>query len=292
LASNWADIGWQLQHAKDPDDIRTAFEPLKDANHRGFLTPFLRPTEEKATAADLRKNRGVLEGTLTRQRQTYERHRSLLERSQLADTAVTQALPEQREAVGLAAEKHRAELEEAKRILDKADGEVRFLEEKLRDQEAYYCRTELFNFIRSRKYACNPRNLAFAMTGLPYMGCCWSVSRCRSSKPNLIEVLNYRLFEFIRRTWERRESMDEQAAFKLFEAATRRLPKRDYLRTHLAGNWRALKRAIQYGLAEGRKPEVAFQRVPYLMASNFLRSLTSKTAVEQVLAEQEQLDLA
>lgn len=290
LGSAWPAIGWQLQHLKKPDDIRAALEPLRDRD-RGLLNPLLRLISEKATGAEVRKSSEGLGEALTRHSEAEKRHRVLVERSQLADAALSQVAPEQRETVELEAKKRWAELEKAKKALDQANKEVDSLEKKLRDQEAYYCRAELFKFIRSKKYACNPRNLAFAMTGLPYIGCAWSVSRCQKQKPNLIELENYRLVEFIRRIWERKESWGESAIVELFATAIRALPKGNYLRTHLAENWRDLKRAVRYGLAEGRKPDIHPRRVPYLIASNFFKSQSSKTAVEQLLTEQERLDL-
>ena len=293
LGSAWADIGWQLQHVRKPDDIRAAFEPLRDSSHRGFLNPFLRLTGEKATAADLRKSRKILQEALARQSQADERHRALLERSQLAEAALSQATPEQREGVVLLAKNRRAELEAAEKALEEAKREVESLEKKLRDQEAYYCRAEVFNFIRSEGYACNPRNLAFAMTGLPHISCRWSVWRCQRLKPKLIELEVYRLIEFISRIWERRRSGDEHALFDLFEAAIHALPKDDYMRTRLAEYWRDFKEAIQTGIQEEQKPGIHPKRAPYMIASSFYKNVArSKTAVDRLLTEQERLNLA
>lgn len=293
LGSAWSDIGWQLQHLKEPDDIRAAFEPLRDWSHRGLLDPLLRATGEKATGTEVRRSRKALGEALTRHSEAEKRHRVLLERSQLAEAALLQAAPEQREMVALEAKTRGAELEGAKKALDEANKEVESLEKKLRDQEAYYARAELFNFIRSKRYACDPRNLAFAMTGLPYISCRQSIWRCRKLKPDLNEAQPYQVFEFIRQTWEKRESTEEQAILELFQAAIQGLPKSEYLRTYLAEHWRDLEQAIRDGLKEGLKPAVHSERVPYLVTSNFFRNQSQRrTAVDRLLAEKERLNLA
>jgi hypothetical protein len=293
LASNWADIGWQLQHARKPDDIRAAFELLKDSNHRGFLTPFLRSTGEKATGTEVRNTSKALGEALTRHTEEERRYRDILERSQLAQTALSQAPPEKREVIALEANRREAELEEARKILETASKEVDSNEKKLRDQEAYYARAELCNFIRSKKYACNPRNLAFAMTGLPCISCFWSARRCQGQNPKLPEIREYEAFKFIRRVWERTTSTDEQTILDLFEAAVLGLPKSKYLRIYLAKNWRDLKQAICQGLKERCRPDIPSKRVPYVIASVFFKDTTKqKTALDQLLSEKEQLNLA
>ena len=52
------------------------------------------------------------------------------------------------------------------------------LEATLDDQEASYAQHEMCGFIRRRKYAHSPRNLAHAMAGLPYLGSWQSFRRC------------------------------------------------------------------------------------------------------------------
>ena len=293
LGSVWPDIGWQLQHLRKPDDVRAAFEPLREQGHRGLLNPFLRPTGEKATGVEVHNTRKVLGEALTRYSEAEKRHRVLLEGSQLAEAALRQAPPDQREVVELEAKKRGAELEEAKKALDEANKEVESLEKKLRDQEAYYAQAELFNFIHAKTYACNPRNLAFAMTGLPYISCRWSAWRCQRQKPDLVrDALPCQVFEFIRRTWERRESTKEQSILELFQTAVLGLPKTEYLRTYLAKNWRNLKQAIRDGVKEGRVPTVSYRRVPYIIASNFFKNLSQQTTVDRLLAEKERLNLA
>jgi len=134
--------------------------------------------------------------------------------------------------------------------------------------------------------------LAFAMTGLPYIGCAWSASRCQRLKPELTELEGYRLVLFISRTLERAGSAEEHALLELFEAAIRALPEDDYLRTRLAQYWRDFKQAIQAGIQKGQKPGIHPKRVPYIIASNFLKNVSRpKSAVDRLLDEQERLKL-
>lgn len=292
LGSAWPDIGWQLEHVREPEDITAALEPLRGWSHRGSLNPFLRTTEQKATAAELRRSHEVLGEAVQRESDAGKRQRTLLERSQLSEMASSQANPQQREGVEPEAKKRRAELDQAEKALGEANREVRLLEEKLRDQEAYFCRAELFKFIHSGKYACNPRNLAFAMAGLPDISCFWSLWRCQKLIPKLTELEGYRLVEFFRRIWERRESSGEQAIVDLFATAIRALSKDNHLRMRLGENWRDLKGAIRTGMQEGQKQKIHPKRVPYIIASNFYKNVSRpKTAMDRLLDEQERLNL-
>ena len=128
-------------------------------------------------------------------------------------------------------------------------------------------------------------NLAFAIAGLPYVGCVWWVSRCLKQAPKLIEIENYRLVEFIRRSLE---SIKDTGIVQFLAMKIRALPKDDYLRTRLAENWADFKEAIGVGVAEGCKPGIPTRGVPCIIASNFYKnSRRPKTAVDRLFAEQE-----
>src|SRR5208282_2055373 len=65
------------------------------------------------------------------------------------------------------------------------------LAEQFQNQEAYYCRQQLFAFIRAKKtrYARdNPRSLANAIAALPYITCRQSAARCAKLPTSKVAV--------------------------------------------------------------------------------------------------------
>lgn len=170
------------------------------------------------------------------------------------------------------------------------------LEKKLLDQEAYFCRAQLLRFIRAKRYAHNPRNLANALAGLPDMSCRRSAARCAKLRytwqPNLI----YRVLQFIEQTWRLRTSPSLSSPVELFRAAITKLPKtvlipevgrrENHFRRYLEENWAYLEPAIE----EGTSAHVHPRRVPYIIIVKFQENLSKpKTYADILFAQQQKL---
>jgi hypothetical protein len=189
--------------------------------------------------------------------------------------------------------------------MEKAAAEARRkweeLEKRLADQEAHYCRTELLKFTRDRRYAHNPRNLANALAGLPYLGCRRSAARCAKLPYTYEPYVMYRVFEFIEQVWRLRSVANSAARLQLFRAAIAKLPRyvlvriegqqkrkrmENYFRRYLEENWAYLKEAIEYVLREYQHPG----RVPYLIKAGFHANLSKpRTQADIFFAQQERL---
>lgn len=207
--------------------------------------------------------------------------------------------------------KRRAEqiLAEAKSALNATEQELseakakeEELEKKLLDQQAYYCRAELLQFIRKKRYALNPRNLANALAGLPEMTCRRSAERCSKLQFRGVQSLIYRVFEFLEQTWRHKTavSLTPAAAVELFRRGIAKLPKtklvedeqgrkrrvENDLRRYLEENWAYLKRAIMDGVQSSKHP----RQVPYLITAKFWEYLSQpKTQADILFAQQERL---
>jgi len=95
-------------------------------------------------------------------------------------------------------------LARAETALNEASKMCDELQAKLLDQEAFIYRKELCDFIKSRKYAIEPRQIAKALAGLPYMKSRRSAERCLSLSCSIPVMSNYRVFSFVCSRWKRR----------------------------------------------------------------------------------------
>jgi len=196
---------------------------------------------------------------------------------------------------------HEVMLDAMEKAAREARRKLEELEKRVADQEAHYCRTELLKFIRDRRYAHNPRNLANALAGLPYMGCRRSAARCAKLPYGYEPYLIYRVFEFIERTWRLRSVANSASRLDLFRTAIAKLPRcvlvrierqqkrkkvENYLRRYLEENWAYLKEAIEYVLRENQHPG----QVPYLITARFHANLSKpQTQADIFFAQQERL---
>ncbi len=378
VETSWGEIGWQLDCARTPEDIRKAFQPLKGKSREHLVGFFLRQGSEAATAAEVRRTRRARGDAVKRCRNTQQVYDSqnelcqsaagaffelspeylkglnaefvrrrkgskeikaqydrLTEKYRKAERAIRQPSPKHLETAKAKAAAYQLELQRikteydtevqvcqelkrrlqlpnpkllkiakdelnkrqekfrlVKATLDKAVSEREALEKKLADQEAYYARAQLLEFIRSGRYAHTPRNLANAIAGLPYMGSRQSYERCSRLECRLTPDLNYRVFEVFTRIWHRRDSRDSKAVLELFRRGIASLPNREgNVRDHLKVHWRYLKQAVEEFLKTKAKPHP--RAVPYVITANFVRNLSKpRSALDHLLAEKERTEFA
>lgn len=287
----WGDVGWELQTARTPQQLRAVFVSIEIPPYlTHLLAPFVRPTSATATAARLRRARKALgrsnerEYALTeairpeadRVRQTAE----LLQRGVSAEN-----LPAIREA-------HHDRLMvygPLRTQLDDLEVEQQKLRAQLLDEEAAYAQHELLAFIASAKYAHNPRNVACAMAGLPEMGCTQSFRRCGKWKSHLWPSPRYRAFQIIARCL-RPGASKEDVIDELRQTITAMRPRNRFhtnVKRLLSENWRYLRQAV-----EATQTDVSVSRkVPYKVFSVFTKApYQPRSAEEQILADRERLD--
>ncbi len=169
------------------------------------------------------------------------------------------------------------------RLTDEFDA----LSKKLRDQEAYVSRAELLDFLQSRRYAVNPRNLANALAGLPTMKWRQSFARCTHMSFFSEPSFEYRVVETISGIWSRRPLDFKEAPVEYFRAKFLALPKTlDYTRRFLWENWSDMKAALEECWKEDRNPA----SLPFVLSPTFIRLATrQKNPAERLLAERDKL---
>src|SRR5438128_4707194 len=113
LSVAWGDIGWQLERASTPQQLREALEPLRGHASGHLLARFLRPTSISATGKEIREGRKILGKAIENLHEARARHDRCSEACHQADMAMSQARPEQLEAVKAELKKRQSGLETA-----------------------------------------------------------------------------------------------------------------------------------------------------------------------------------
>jgi len=166
LSCWWGEVGWQLPRATTRDELRAALEPLQVHSNRHRISRLLLPSSDSPTPEQIREEREVHKRAITRIYEAQERQRECMDLVSRAEMALSQASPEQREAVRAQLSKFQVDLQTANSAYEAARVEQQGIEKKLDQMEAGFAQDQLLMFIDKRfikgKYARNPRNLADA----------------------------------------------------------------------------------------------------------------------------------
>jgi hypothetical protein len=173
----------------------------------------------------------------------------------------------------------------------KADIESKELERKLQDQEAFFLREQILKFVRKKKYALTPLNVASAIAGLPYVTSRRSAELCSRLKCAVTHSRDYGVFLFVELTWKQSRRQRSIPLIECFRRGIKRLPKTcvvdgerrtNYLRSYLADNWYFLRRAIE----ESQQSKFTARGTQYLITAAFLtRAKNAESPAESILAE-------
>lgn len=293
LEESWPDIGWHLldiraRRKSTIEEIREVFEPVKQKIHNpGLATFFYRESTEPANPSQTLKNRqgvGELDRIILQtQSKRDEQQRSCL---QAADALKT-ANPDTKETIQDVSSRRLQHLLQLDNDLERFGRERDALNEKSLNQAAYVYRSELLDYLLSKRYALNPRNLANALAGLPDMK--WRQSYLRCSRMTFAAEARpeFQVYEVLSQIWNHHSSEFEEPPIELFRVELLK-PSRKSANTKqfLRSNWRDLKFAI----SECWKSKPIPHSFPFVLTSIFMRNVTQqKDAAEQILAEQDRL---
>lgn len=290
----WPSIGWSLvclsrRRKAGIQDVQAAFESVKGHLHNaGLARPLYEGGTEKATPSDVRNTRTKLSET---QAQSIN-SRAEFERAQYASREAEQALalakPHELSTIQLEAARREEFYSHVEKAMKRSEAEYKSLSSRSRWQEAYVYRSELLDFVRSGRYAVQPRNLAKALAGLPHMRWRQSFDRCtKLAQPFNPERLEYSLFRIIEGVCDRCFDPAREAPVELFREELEKLPKKfGTSRVFLWDNWFDLKQAIQ----EVWKSSDTWGPVPFFLTSRFLdRTRRQKDPVERIFAQRERI---
>jgi hypothetical protein len=161
-----------------------------------------------------------------------------------------------------------------------AVSEQQTIQAQFLDQEAFFYRKQLLDFVLKGEYTLTPLQLANGIAGLPYITSRRSAERCSPMKSKVPKSTAYELFEFVTDVWKQYRDRGK-AKFSLidaFESAIRKRPKftiveghrrPSLFRSYLAKNWYYLKRALQ----ESEVAKVHPSAVPGTIVKHFFRQI-------------------
>jgi len=292
LEEYWPEIGWPLECIRNRrsstiEDVQKAFLPLKEKPNSGMAARFYQDSTEVADAREMRKNRKQLSKLDKEIPQIKSKRDEQQWACRDAEAAVKEASPNDKDKVQAEAHSRKECLLQLEVNLNRAEEERNALYKKLHDEEGFIFRTELLDFLRSRRYAVSPRSLANALAGLPTMKWRQSFARCSAMIEESYVKLPYLVFLAISRMWDRRPKEFRRAPVDFFQGEAIKLPKKyGEARDQLCENWRDLRLAIE----ECWKAKHPAASIPFVITGIFIKNMRQqKGALERVLAAREKL---
>jgi hypothetical protein len=280
----WAEIGWNLQRCKKPEDLIQIFSPL--AESRSWIAEpvaiFCRRSSETPSRVILGKVRGELRNLAEPRRESEDSMRIAIEQLQQVNWALMQAKGRSRRIVKQARKQRRKvawKIALQDRILIKGE---RLLSTRLKSLEASFARQELFRFLKSKRYEVVPANLANAVAGLPHMGWRQSMRRCKKKASGLVNGQRIQTFKSIRYLVAGARKKSENLFVRDFREGVIFLPSRYGVpRNELADNWFYFERAIRRAYRAKPHPK----SLPFVITKLYFEQLQSQSRVDMVLAQ-------
>jgi len=277
----WPEWGWDLRRARTAADFNPIFAATEHTSlgeqSRRFRIPSSVPFD------DLDLNRKKHKALLQRIRNSYEAVREIADLKGRIDTALRDVNTVDGVELKIAQQRFTREWNQRRREYERLSAEDERLRRQIEMQEAAFAQSELLRFVREKRYAWNPVNLAEAVAGLGFMSYRQSIRRCRRKKCNDSSSLQYEVFRAIAYLCEgrgprqlfgelRERIMDLP---RRFVSAQREL-RRDFyfLRMAVDDSVRCNHRGSQFAYAVARK---------------FARSTRSMSLLDQVRAYDQQL---
>ena len=289
----WHEIGWPLLQIRARgistiEEVRSAFEPIKQKDRGQLANCFLRGSPEPSEGKRRRANKNRLSKLRLEVRQMQSDRQELQTTCGYAEYALKEADEQYREAIQMELEEKRRRLQEVTEKLRSAEEESKHLEEITYNQDSYFYCSQLIEFLCKGKCAVKPLPLANSLVGLPQMG--WRQSLARSSKtpPDSGYVqYPYGILQAVLRIWKRQSKNPQLTLTELFRAEIPKLRKKDgEARSYLSEGWRDLRMAIDQCLKEAHNDGF----MPYAITARFVNHRArTKNHAEQIFDEHERL---
>ncbi|MHB8486156.1 MAG: hypothetical protein ACYDCM_10580 [Candidatus Acidiferrales bacterium] len=289
----WHETGWSLVEIRKRrmnkiEEIRKIFEPLQGKPNYSRADCFLRGSPEPVEGNELRANR-IKASKLHYEIQETESQRREMEFSRAhAESALTQADEQDREAIENEVKKRKGRLLELGENLRRAEIESNDLDRKVLDQETHWYCAQLLDFLCNGKYAVKPLALANALAGSPEMGWRQSLARCsKMPRSSIFVQYPYGVFEAISKIWERRFKDPQLTVIELFRAKIPQIRKKNAeAHSYLSEGWRDLRLAIE----ECSPAEHSDDFMPYAISRAFMKNRSRlKTQADLIMDEHEKL---
>jgi hypothetical protein len=285
---HWPEIGYDLRRCKKSEDLINIFHPFSEGHFRDSLSACCRPSTAQASADALRKVRAERRSLTPLIRRAGELSYQAQEQLQRLDSELIRAPKKTWRIIKRERKKRRKDAWKAAseyRTLSDTDRRLRV---RLEELEASFTRRELFRFLKSRRYALTPVNLANAAAGLPYTGWRQSMRRCIKAPHEFSEGRTYRIFKAIRYLVSTANKASVNALVSDFRQRIPLLPSRYELpRSELAENWLFLERATRQVFRTRPHPKA----LPFEITKRYLKGIQVRSQVDLLVATQARLKL-
>jgi hypothetical protein len=290
LEQCWPIIGPQIlsiaqKSAATIEDVRRAFLPAKEHPHdAGLGTHFYRDRIQQATPADFvdsgtrfdQVSAEILQLTADKDRVA----RSCAE-AQVALGLATN--PKEKEHVEQVVQQRKENLTQLDAKLAELQRRQKDLEETLRDQQAYVCRSEMLDFLLAAEQPVDPRHIANAVAALPRKTWRESVALCSPIPFDSYLQHEYQVFLVMSAILKDQASDFSDGPVEAFRRALLKLPLGSPGQPFFWENWGDLKSVIE---ELGNSSALD----PFHLTRMFLKKATrQKDPLEKILAESERL---
>lgn len=291
----WAFIGWELGCIRNARkecslaDIRAAIAPAKELG-QGVICLLLPESVEESDSRQLSALRKELGRATKAEREAREAVRQQSDQCREVEQALLQATGRQRAVAKEERKKRKARLRRLQKSLSDKQEKMASVDRTLRAQEAFFAQSEMLDFVRSRKYELNPRNLAAALAGLAYIRWEASMLRCQKFRDSIgIEHSYYSAFRAISYLIRDDRPRSPKKAIDFFRDAIPKLPSsHERGKVFLAGYWFQFKKSVESEWKRCPHP----RRLPYDLTAALVRTLKQPmSAIDNVIAAQDALTI-
>lgn len=285
----WAEIGWELQTSKGPEELVKIFAPLLSTYAGDNISVFCRPSTEPTDSATLRKVRAKQRSLVGPSYSAVEVKRRVHEQLQRVNWALGEKSKTQRRIVKQEQKKLRKEASSVEQESRSLSDTCRNVEMQLAALEASFARQELFRFLKSGRYELTPLSLANAVANLPYSGWRQSMRRCKKQPSKFGNGLTYQIFKAIRYLAAAANKRTVRDFIKDFQMGIPLLPRRHKLaQIRLADHWLYIERAVR----RAYQTNPIISAMPFKITGQYLKQLQSQTHVDVVLLEHAKIKLS
>jgi hypothetical protein len=284
----WSEIEWGLRKCKNADDLIRIVAPIADPGSWvcGPLSIFCRESSESPSGEALRKLRAERKAIVEPYRVADEETRRAYEQLRQVNRAVDQAPKDKLRIVKRARKLKRKQYWRAALECRNLREREQRLDWRVTRTEASFARNEIFRFLKKKRYALTPINLASAAAGLPYMGYRQSIRRAKKSKCLIANGLSYQIFKAVRYLVHAANKKTANALVNGFREGVLSLPVRYRLpQAELAQNWWFLEPAIRRAYRTHVHPGALAGELTKL----YFKQIRTCSDVDRILAEQAKL---
>ena len=293
FAGAWGEIGRELRHCEKPENIANILDIMPNTYAQQTLWIFRQPGVEPKPAPDAARIREIRRERYEISNERYRSEMIRLEKKQYFESAEVASnmsgTTRERRQVHRAFKNLRRKYARAAFEYSTVQKKENELNSQLLRMEASFSRAELFDFATHtpRRYELNPRFLANAAAGLPYMGWRRSMQRCIGSA--LPESLWDNVFRAIRYLSRGAYLKTEKAFIAGFVAGIPSLPYQyERAKKQLAEDrW-----FVESAARQSRKLKLHPNELPFEIMKRYTRQLQTRTPIQTVLAQQSRILLS